>query len=109
MSEIATKKVANFWRAEFEPERLDEVVEVLREITAGTLTEEPGTEIQAFHIELPNTIWLYALFTDDAARVAHRARVEGTPPEFARFNALLTHRDTTREAIPAAAKGVDFG
>jgi hypothetical protein len=102
--EPRTRQVANFYRGEIDPEHLDEVLSILRDICEKNIREEPRTTIQAFHLEPPNVVWVYALFEDDDAREEHR-RANALDPRFYRVTELQK-TDGVHETIPLFAKGI---
>jgi hypothetical protein len=102
-----SKKIANFWRAVALPERLDEAIVLLEEINARN-ADEPGTEIQAFHLEAPNVIWLYALFDDRDALEEHR-RLNNADPKFHALRELFSEYEQSHETTPLFAKGIATG
>ena len=101
--ESRTRLVANFFRGEIEPDHVDEVISILRDVCEKNVHEEPRTMIQAFHLEAPNVLWVYALFEDDDAREEHR-RANAADPRYHRVMELQK-TDGVHEVVPLFAKG----
>ena len=80
----------------------------MQEINDRNQMDEVGTEIQAFHLEEPNVIWVYGLFDDQAALDLHRAR-NNADPKFHRLHELFTVFERTHETKPLFAKGISTG
>src|SRR5438045_2994532 len=106
MTEPGTARIANFWRAEFDPEDRDEIEALLREIVPRTGGVEPGFLVQVFHIQEPNVVWAYALFADSDALAEHHVNVANDPGPVKQLLALLTAKDTAIQATPIAAAGL---
>lgn len=105
---MTSKKVANFWRGVALPGRIDDALAVLQELSDSYHTNEPGTQIHAIHLEEPDTIWLYALFEDQAALDEHRRQNQANP-KYYEFRALLAELEVTHETTPLFAKGLAIG
>ena len=101
-----SKKIANFWRSEVAPGNLDEVLSILEAFSSRALSDEPGTEIQGYHLEAPNVIWVYAMFTDADALRRHR-EIFTADPRYYRLKELFTHFEKTHETTPLFVKGID--
>jgi hypothetical protein len=102
-----TTKIARFFSAHVDPGNRDEVLSTLRAINERNRDQdEPGTEIQAFHFEEPDTLWVYALFSDQEAREYHRARNRADDA----YRRAMSHLTLTvqAECVPLFAKGIDF-
>jgi quinol monooxygenase YgiN len=113
MTVTTSKKIAYFWRGVVRPDRLDEVIAIFEEIThnldrPGTELDEPRTEIYAYHLEEPNTVWLYGLFDDRDALEEHRRNVH-TEPFYHDFRELFSDFGATYETTPLFAKGIATG
>src|SRR5882762_3222787 len=108
MPVTTSRKIGNFWRGVVLPGRLDEAIALLHELNTLYHADEPGTEIHAIHLEAPNTIWLYALFEDQASLDEHR-RNNNANPKLQVLRELFSEFAVTHEAKPLFAKGIATG
>jgi quinol monooxygenase YgiN len=108
MTAATSQKIASFWRGVVYPDRIDEAIQLYQELIARYRTDEPGTEIYAVHLEAPNTVWLYALFSNQDALDAH-LRGNEADPKVQAFRQLLSEYEMTHETTPLVAKGIATG
>lgn len=74
-----------------------------------TVNEEAGTLLYALHLDdnNPDLVWVYELYADEAALVAHGSS-EGMKAGMAAFGPYLAEGVELIRATPVAAKGFDL-
>src|SRR5579871_5699398 len=98
-------KVAVVAKLTAAPGKRDEVVDVLREVVAGT-DNEPGTLVYALNVEKDSdVIWFYELYTDEAALAAHGGSeaMKAAGPKLAD---KLGGRPEIIQVVPVVGKGI---
>jgi quinol monooxygenase YgiN len=99
--------IAVFAKLTAKPGQRQALISALQPMVQVVLDEEPGTEVYCLHASSddPDAVWIYEVFTDQAALTAHAENEQKHADAGAKVGALMGKPIELHWAEPLTAKG----